>query len=225
MKIYNLIVLDKSGSMSSMRQEAINGCNSTFKSIRKQNETESSKLMEQLVTLVLFDTSGIDTLYHNEPAERVKDITMKEYAPCGGTPLYDALGFSLNKLKAEINKEEEYGVFVTVITDGEENASSEYSFDAIRSLISDLRNEGWAFTYIGADHDVEKVAVGLNFNAQIRFDKSKEGMESMWNETNDIRSAYINKLEEIEWAETEILRSMQREKLNNDFFKSGKTEK
>lgn len=225
MKIYNLIVLDKSGSMFSIRHEAINGCNNTFKSIRKQNETKSSNLMDQLVTLVLFDTSGIDVLYHNEPVENVKDITGEDYAPCGGTPLYDALGISLNKLKAEINKEEEYGVFVTVITDGEENSSVEYTFEAIRALISDLRGEGWAFTYIGADHDVEKVAVGLNFDTNIRFEKSKEGMDVMWNHTDRMREEYIEQLNEIEWAETESQRSFQRSSLNKDFFKSRKEQK
>lgn len=225
MKIYNLIVLDKSGSMSSMREEAINGCNNTFKSIRKQNETESSQLMEHVVTLVLFDTSGIDTLYHNEPAERVRDITKRDYAPCGGTPLYDALGISLNKLKAEINKEEGYGVFVTVITDGEENASVEYSFKDIRGLIGDLRGEGWAFTYIGADHDVEKVAVGLNFDTNIRFEKTKEGMDSMWSNTDNMREDYMNALKSVKWAETEELRSLQRSRLNSEFFKSLEDEK
>ena len=55
---------------------------------------------------------------------------------------------------------------VTILTDGEENASKKYSGIAIKKMIELLSEGNWTFTYIGTDHDVEKFASNMSIKFQ-----------------------------------------------------------
>lgn len=72
------------------------------------------------------------------------------------TPLYDAIGFSVSKLKQELASKTNYNVLVTILTDGAENNSKEYTRETIKKMSDELSEDNWTFTYIGTDHDVEK---------------------------------------------------------------------
>ena len=78
------------------------------------------------------------------------------------TPLYDAMGFSFSKMQKVLESTNDYNVLVTILTDGEENASKEYSGIAIKKMIEELSEGNWTFTYIGTDHDVEKFASNIS---------------------------------------------------------------
>ena len=71
-------------------------------------------------------------------------------------------------------------MLVTILTDGEENASKEYSGKATKELIEELKLNRWAFTYIGTDHDVEKTAQSLSITNTITFQKNKAGTKIMF---------------------------------------------
>src|SRR5690606_6914756 len=77
------------------------------------------------------------------------------YQPGFSTPLYDAMGRGISRLKETMLTNATYNVFVTVITDGEENASKSFSGAKIKEMIEDLKEKSWTFAYIGANHDVE----------------------------------------------------------------------
>ena len=177
-KVFNVIVLDKSGSMSDIARQAVDGVNETIGAIKSAQEKNPE--MEQMVTLVAFCGCELKTIYDNVPINEVTPLTSRDYRPCCMTPLFDAIGTTVTRIHAEMAKEENALALVTIITDGYENASREYTQTAIKALIQSYKDEGWQFTYIGADHDVEAVAFSLNISHSMRFEKSDEGTRRMF---------------------------------------------
>jgi hypothetical protein len=180
LKIYNLIILDKSGSMSSISQAAISGFNETVAGIRSA-QVRYQDSQEHFVSLYVFCQCDKHYIYENVPVGEVKALTSKEYRPCCGTPLYDAMGFSLNKLLNQIQSDTNATVAVTVITDGLENASREYDGKAIKALVDKLKDEeGWNFAYIGTNQDVEAVAATISITNTMYFENDMDGMTDAW---------------------------------------------
>lgn len=118
-RVFNLIIVDESGSMSIIRKQAFSGMNETLQTVRQMQEKFPST--KQFVTLVTFDSDHRKWHYDNTPAEQTKNLDWKSYNPSAATPLYDAMGKAISKVNAQI--EEGDNVLVTVITDGEENSS------------------------------------------------------------------------------------------------------
>lgn len=162
-KIYNLIVLDKSGSMSHISDMAIAGVNETIGTIKTTN-TQNAENTEQFVSLYAFCGCQSNYIMQNIPAEEAKVITRDDYMPCCSTPLYDSLGRSLNDLYKLTKDDESAIASVTIITDGYENSSKEYKHSDIKALIERLKSEGWLFAYIGAEHDVKSVSISLSID-------------------------------------------------------------
>lgn len=152
-RIFNLIIIDESGSMFSIKQQAISGLNETIQTIRKAQADHPDQ--EHFVSLVSFNTESIKTIHNCIPASEIKEIDADKYLPNYGTPLYDAMGFAINDLRKNVAEVDT--VLVTVITDGYENASREYSGKAIKALVEELKTKGWIFTYIGANQDAENL--------------------------------------------------------------------
>lgn len=173
-RIHNLIILDESGSMESIKRAAINGMNETVQSIRDAQKKHGDQ--EHIVSLVSFNSSEIKGIYDCVPVAEVKELTDKEYVPDCCTPLYDAMGLSLNHLRAKVNDEDK--VLVTIITDGEENSSSEYNSAAIKALVDSLKEKGWVFAYIGANQDVLKVAQTISVTNVMNFSSTDFGTAS-----------------------------------------------
>lgn len=190
-KIYNLIILDRSGSMSSMRNEAVASVNETIGTIKSFiNENPDS---QQTISLVTFCNCSRNYIYDMNDARIVDHIKVKDYQPCCGTPLYDAIGEACGRLHKTIENENDVAVSVTIITDGYENASKEWSHNAIKSLIEQYKEEGWLFAYIGADHDVESVAFSLSINNHMKFNKSTEGFCEMSQKETAARKRWLAK--------------------------------
>ena len=117
-KIYNLIVLDASGSMYSIRNEAIAGVVETVQTIRTAQNDNANQ--EHLFSLVVFNGRSIATVYDRMPITKVPDLNENDYQPTDNTPLYDAMGNAITNLQRYINEDD--NVLVTVITDGYENS-------------------------------------------------------------------------------------------------------
>ncbi|MBQ3363114.1 MAG: VWA domain-containing protein [Muribaculaceae bacterium] len=176
--VYNVIILDKSGSMSSIARQAIDGVNETIGSIKSAQEKNPDQ--KHIVTLVAFCGCEMKTIYDNVPVAEASPLTDKDYRPCCMTPLYDAVGSTITRVHALKGNDDNSLALVTVITDGYENASREFSLTALKSLIDSYKDQGWQFTYIGADHDVEQVAFSLHIDHSLQFDKSEEGTQRMF---------------------------------------------
>ena len=98
------------------------------------------------------------------------------------------MGISLNKLLKQIQHEENATAVVTVITDGLENASVEYSGKAIQALVDRLKNEeGWSFAYIGTNQDVEEVSMSLHIENHLFFEDDEAGMSKAWSDEKNAR--------------------------------------
>ena len=84
-KIYNVVILDKSGSMTSIRKQAVDSVNETFGCIRSMRKKNAEQ--EQFVTLVAFCGCEQKVIYENTPIEKVNNITPSDYEPCCMTPM------------------------------------------------------------------------------------------------------------------------------------------
>ena len=190
--IINLIILDASGSMESIYNQALSGVNETIQTIRMGQKDHPN--MKQILTLASFN-SGKEYLkvkYSATPIDEVKDITKEDYVACGCTALYDAMGEMISELKRKVTLEDR--VLVTVITDGYENASVHWSGPQIKSLVEELRHEGWTFTYIGANQDVEEVAGSMGIRNPMAFEETEEGAKRMIVRDSQSRSRFYEKL-------------------------------
>lgn len=190
--IINLMILDASGSMESIYNQALSGVNETIQTIRigQKNHPE----LNQFLTLASFN-SGKDYLkikYSYSPIDEVKEITKEDYVACGCTALYDAMGEMISELKRNITPEDR--VLVTVITDGYENSSQHWSGPQIKSLVEELRHEGWTFTYIGANQDVETVAGSIGIRNSMVFEETKEGTANMFKKERLSRSRFFDRI-------------------------------
>ena len=139
-RIFNLIIIDESGSMQSIKKAAIDSVNETIQSISAA--AEKYKDQEHIVSLVTFH-DDVKTVYECVPVEEVEELTAETYQPKCCTALYDAMGMSLNALRPKVAEADK--VLVTVVTDGYENASKEYSGKAIKALVDELKAKGWVF--------------------------------------------------------------------------------
>lgn len=149
-------VLDRSGSMSSCRDDTIGGFNEYIKAIKEGKASDKSKF-----TMVQFDSGGIDTLYDNAKVKDVKPLTNETYVPRAQTPLYDAIGKTIHRMLEAKAKD----VLFTILTDGQENDSREYGFKALKDLMKECEEKhGWNFSFVGMGMDswtaVEQLAVG-----------------------------------------------------------------
>ena len=193
--VYNVIILDKSGSMSSIARQAIDGVNETIGSIKSAQEKNPDQ--QHMVTLVAFCGCELKTIYDNTPVAEVKPLTDKDYRPCCMTPLYDAVGSTITRVHALKGNDDNSLALVTVITDGYENASREFSLTALKSLIDSYKDQGWQFTYIGADHEVEQVAFSLHIDHCLQFDKSEEGTQTMFAKERRSRLRWMERMEDV----------------------------
>ena len=196
LKIYNLIILDKSGSMSSISDAAISGFNETVGGIRSAQERYRDT-QEHYVSLYIFCDCDKHYIYENVPVDEIKSLTSKEYRPCCGTPLFDAMGISLNKLLGQIQADKDATAVVTVITDGLENASHEYSGSAIKSLVDRLKDqEGWNFAYIGTNQDVDAVAATISITNTMYFEDNSAGMSRAWENERKSKMHMYDRMQE-----------------------------
>ena len=194
-KVYNLIILDKSGSMGSIQHAAIDGVNETINGI-KVAQKKYAKTQEHYLTLHTFCSCCQSDIYENTPITDVRPISEADYQPCCSTPLYDAIGFTLTRLHGEISATGNVATaVVTIVTDGMENASQQFSGPQIAEMIAGLRLKGWTFAYMGADHDVEDVARNLKINNVRRFEHDDLGTRMSWNAESQSRSRHYERIQ------------------------------
>lgn len=181
-RIFNLIIIDESGSMQSIKKEAIDSVNETIQTIRSAQKKH--KEQEHFVSLVTFN-DDVKTVYECVPVDEIKELTAETYQPDCCTALYDAMGISLNALRKKVAEDDK--VLVTVVTDGYENASKEYSGKAIQALGDELKAKGWVFAYIGANQDVEAVAATIPITNVMNFETTSAGTHMMTDRVNRSR--------------------------------------
>lgn len=186
-RVHNLIIVDESGSMEIIRKQAFVGMNETLETVRKMQEKFPD--IEQKVTLITFDSDHTKWHYDDVVAAKTKNLDWKAYRPSAGTPLYDAIGKGVSKVNAQVEDGE--NVLVTIITDGEENSSEEWTLKAIRKLIEKLKKQNWTFTLIGTDNlDVETMAQSFAIDEHMEFQQDEAGTKAMFARERRCRERY-----------------------------------
>lgn len=203
-RIFNLIIIDESGSMQSIKKEAIDSVNETIQTIRGAQRKHEEQ--EHLVTLVTFN-DDVKSVYECVPVNEVKELTAENYCPDCCTALYDAMGMSLNVLRKSVADVDT--VLVTIVTDGYENSSREYDGKAIKALVDELKAKGWVFAYIGANHDVESAAINISITNVMSFEASDSGVRSMNRKMACARSRFFDRIADGNFSSAEA---------NEDFF-------
>ncbi|MDZ5713474.1 vWA domain-containing protein [Jeotgalibacillus haloalkalitolerans] len=171
-----VFILDKSGSMGGLESDTIGGYNSM---LEKQKKIKG----ECNITTVLFD-HHYELLHDRISVSKVNTMTEKEYQVGGSTALLDAVGRSLHKMisvqKLSDGKDRADKVMFVIVTDGEENSSSEYSADHIKTLIKQQKEKhGWEFIFLGANLDAVKTAerYGISSDRAINYLADHEGTQ------------------------------------------------
>lgn len=158
---YVAVVLDRSGSMQAVKQATIDGFNE-FLNQQKAIVGECRLLLAQFddVYEVVFD----------KPLADVRPLDDKSFVPRNMTALFDAMGKTVNDLGSKLDKmpenERPDRVLVATITDGQENASQEFTQSAVKKLIEEQTAKyNWDFVFIGANQDAVLTAKGFGIRA------------------------------------------------------------
>ena len=173
-QVFNVIILDRSGSMECIRQAVVEGFNETLAGIKKAQE-KFAETQDHFVSLVTFCSCETKHVFDKTPVADAHPLKMEDFQPCCTTPLYDAMGITLTAMRRHVKDMDDAVVMVTIITDGMENASCEYNGASIKALVEQLRQEGWSFTYMGANQDAVEVAISLSIRNARNFDYTNEG--------------------------------------------------
>ena len=170
------IVLDQSGSMSSVKEETINGFNEQVQTIKKNAEKRDGKTT---VSLVLFNDDVKFIVKLAEP-KVLKELTDKHYTPNFSTAMLDAIGATMLMFDKEVDDNENHRYLVIIISDGQENASREFSYENIAKMINKRRKNGrWTFSYIGANQDLSQVSKSMGIHKSNMMSYKSDSAGSM----------------------------------------------
>lgn len=159
-----LVILDRSGSMQDARADHEGGLKSFV-------EDQRDLAGDVRLTLVQFDTEApCEVVYDRTPVADVTDIRL---IPRGGTPLFDAVGKAVSHLRAQLSETAQ--VVVMVITDGQENASREWTKARVKALVTELEAKAWSFLFLGANMDAfaEGAAIGISGMTSVNFNNAR----------------------------------------------------
>lgn len=157
MKTEIICILDRSGSMNSIESDVRGG-------YAKFIEEQKKQPGEARLTLVQFDNEyQID-----HQGVSLADHTAKlNYTPRGGTALLDAIGRTLNEQGKRIADQKWADlVIVNIITDGDENASREFSRERVKEMVKHAEANGWKFLFLAANMDAFAAARAFGSSAQ-----------------------------------------------------------
>lgn len=167
-----VFILDRSGSMQGLELDTIGGYNTM---IEKQKKEDG----KAIITTVLFDDE-YELLHDRFDINDIKPLTESEYYVRGCTALLDAVGKSITKIanvQKNISQKADKVLFI-ITTDGYENASKEYTYDKIKSMINEQKEKyGWEFIFMGANIDAIKEAgkFGIDKNNAVNYHSDRVG--------------------------------------------------
>lgn len=173
-----VFILDRSGSMGGLESDTINGYNSM---IEKQKKEQG----DAIVTTVLFDNE-YSILNDRIDIKAIKFMDSNDYYVRGTTALLDAIGKSVEKIinvqKRTESKYKADKVIFIITTDGLENASSKYTYNNIKSMISEQQEKyGWEFIFLGANIDAISEAGKLGISKEHSVNYHADAMGTQLN--------------------------------------------
>jgi len=158
-----ICIVDRSGSMQAIKDEAQGGLNGFIEDQKKVGKAN--------LTIVQFDNE-IDCVCDKVNLNEAEEYKLK---PRGKTALLDAIGFVISEKEKYTSKDGK--TIVVVLTDGDENSSKEWSRSKINTLIEERKKNGWEFLFLAAGQDAINTATSYGFDADsaISFANTKVG--------------------------------------------------
>jgi len=190
---YVAMVLDRSSSMSSIRQETIDAFNEQIRTIR---ETVEEQPIDVFVSLVTFADFVDDPVFWNIPLSDVADLNLDTYAPNGMTAMVDGVASTIERLsEIETIDDDNTSVLVVVLSDGAENHSRRYSSEQLAAMVTEKQNTGrWTFVYEGANQDLTEVSKGTTIPVAntLSFTADTAGVRGMSTSRQRATANYFN---------------------------------
>ncbi len=157
-----VFIMDRSGSMQSIRSDAIGAFNAFI-------EDQEKLPGEANLTLVLFNDEYKE-VFVSKSIKEVSRITEEDYSPAGMTALFDAVGRTIDKVGERLRELPERNrperVAVAIMTDGYENRSTEYNQEQIAKMIKTQEDDyNWDFFFLGANIDSFATGGGMGVSA------------------------------------------------------------
>lgn len=176
-KVCNLVIVDASGSMGN-RVEDVKG---NLKALIK--DVKNNELVDQHLIVCDF-SNDFNVLLNTVDTKNIDKSFIKNYKVRNSTALFDAIKEAFGLVPKGFD-----GVFVNILTDGEENASKKTNAEEVKRLISSKREENWAITFQGCDEKAIENAKSLGITNISKFTNTSKG----YSEAKDLRSfAYSN---------------------------------
>lgn len=192
--IYNVLIVDKSGSMAPLRDSIISTFNEQVQTI-KANELKYPD-QKNYVTVATFN-QDMTVHFENSPLTDLNEFTVSDYKPDGMTALRSSVGSILTRLKTYLgndwNNPQKNRVVVTMLTDGNDNASSsDWNKARLGVFLSDVQSAGWVVTLLGANIDLEQLTRELNLDATnvLQFNHDPDSVRRMSATMSDARTMY-----------------------------------
>lgn len=181
--VHSYILLDRTGSMSDIWDEALGSVNAYAASVGEADEGEvDGEDIETDVTLAVFDYQDgmqFDVLRKGVKAEDWNDVTNDEANPRGMTPLFDAIGCMVSL--AEADKPEK--AVIVIMTDGRENSSRELTKDGAKAALARAEAKGWEVVFLGAEFasfdDAESVGMDARKTMAVGQGSMQDSMSAL----------------------------------------------
>lgn len=174
------VILDRTGSMESIRDDVIGGFNAF---LAQQQAAPGAATF----TLVQFDSQDpYEVLQAHIDLAQATPLSREQYVPRASTPLYDAIGRGILDLEAALARQAEdvrpAQVIFVIVTDGAENASTEFDRARVRRLIDAKTGLGWQFVFLSADLEAfdESREMSIDPASALLFAKNKQGNDRAW---------------------------------------------
>lgn len=165
------LLMDRSGSMSSILQDTLGGINTYWSELRSSPNAESMR-----ATMITFDSTSRDVVFEGLNLKDVPTITRAHLTPRDRTPLLEAAIVTIENLARLLPSGDR--AFLVIVTDGEENASGrEYTRERLSTLIAEKRAVGWEFVFLGAGFDNygESAKIGVGKINTVSYDAKDIG--------------------------------------------------
>jgi Mg-chelatase subunit ChlD len=182
---HDFILLDRSGSMSSLWDEALGSINSYVKKLADDR-------VDTGVTLATFDGDNgqlaFDIVRDRIIPSTWHPVSSADASPRGMTPLSDATGKIVNLAKAGGYDK----VAIIIMTDGQENASRELTVSQAKALLDECRARNWQVIFLGANFDnaTQAASYGNAVHATVRV--AKGNLEAATASMATSRAAYAS---------------------------------
>lgn len=169
-----LLVIDRSGSMQDIRDDMVGGL---------ENLLSEQAAQPGLLTVDVFTFD--DQIDHTHTFADPSAVKVA-LDPRGSTALYDAIGLAVNDFGGRLASLPEHSrpskVLVVIVTDGQENASREYTIAQVRDLIN-VQSEAynWAFVFLGANQDAVLTAteLGIDADSALTYSTAPDAVQAM----------------------------------------------